>query len=140
MTHFGHPTAWTSAEKPLTLGLGASWDWQCSDAGSSRLWPVRRRRGQAVARAQQPVNIIGFLGAGAATAWAPLVASFEQRLCELGWIDGHTVSIVYRWAEGKSGRFGEIATEFVRLKVDVILTVDSAVATAQWRFFERQIL
>jgi hypothetical protein len=95
-THFGHPTAWTSAEKPLTLGLGASWDWQCSDAGSSRLWPVRRRRGQAVARAQQPVNIIGFLAAGAATAWAPLVTSFEQRLCELGWIDGHTVSIVYR--------------------------------------------
>jgi hypothetical protein len=104
------------------------------------LWPVRRRRGQAVARAQQPVNIIGFLGAGAATAWAPLVASFEQRLCELGWIDGHTVSIVYRWTEGKSGRFGEIATEFVRLKVDFILAVDSAVATAQWRFFERQIL
>jgi hypothetical protein len=75
-----------------------------------------------------------------AQARPPLVASFEPRLCELGWIDGHTVSIVYRWAEGKSGRFGEIATEFVRLNVDVILTVDSAVATAQWRFFERQIL
>jgi hypothetical protein len=55
-------------------------------------------------------------GVGAATAWAPLVASFEQRLCELGWIDGHTVSIVYRRAEGKSGRFGEVATEFVRLR------------------------
>jgi putative tryptophan/tyrosine transport system substrate-binding protein len=83
-----------------------------------------------------PVKIIGFLGAGAATAWDPLIANFQQRLRELGWIDGQTVSIVYRWAEGKSGRFGDIATEFV------ILTVGSAVATvpAPWRFFERQRL
>ena len=89
-----------------------------------------------------PVKIIGFLGAGAATAWAPLIASFEQRLRELGWIDEQTVSIVYRWAEGKCGRFRDIATEFVRIKVDVILTVGSAVATAPapWRFFERQRL
>jgi putative ABC transport system substrate-binding protein len=81
-------------------------------------------------RAQQPVKTIGFLGAGGAAAWAPMVASFEQRLRELGWIDGRTVSIVYRWAEGKRDRFGDIAAEFVRLKVDVILTAGSAVAAA----------
>ena len=60
-----------------------------------------------------------------------MVASFEQRLRELGWIDGRTVAIVYRWADGKSDRFGEIATEFVGLKVDVILTAGSAVAAAK---------
>jgi putative tryptophan/tyrosine transport system substrate-binding protein len=45
-----------------------------------------------------------------------------QRLRELGWIDGRTVAIEYRWAEGRSERFVEFAAEFVRLKVDVILT------------------
>jgi putative ABC transport system substrate-binding protein len=81
--------------------------------------------------AQQPSKTIGFLGAGAAIAWAPMVESFQQRLRELGWIDGATVAIVYRWADGKSDRFAEIATEFVGLKVDVILTAGSAVAAAK---------
>ena len=45
-----------------------------------------------------------------------------QRLRELGWIDGQTVAIEYRWAEGRNERYAEIAAEFVRLKVDVILT------------------
>jgi putative ABC transport system substrate-binding protein len=57
-----------------------------------------------------------------------MVASFEQRLTELGWIDGRTVAIVFRWADGKSERFTEIARKFVGLKVDVILTAGSAVA------------
>ena len=50
---------------------------------------------------------------------------------ELGWIEGRTVAIEYRWAEGRSQRFAEIATEFVRLKVDVIVTVGSAAAVAK---------
>ncbi len=45
-----------------------------------------------------------------------------QRLRELGWIEGRTVAIEFRWAEGRSERFDEIAAEFVRLKVDVIVT------------------
>jgi len=45
-----------------------------------------------------------------------------QRLRELGWIENRTVAIEYRWAEGREERFAEIAAEFVRLKVDVILT------------------
>jgi putative tryptophan/tyrosine transport system substrate-binding protein len=93
-------------------------------SAAASTWPLG-------AWAQQPGKIIGFLGAGAATAWAPMVASFEQRLRELGWIDGRTVAIVYRWADGKSDRFGEITTEFVGLKVDVILTAGSAVAAAK---------
>ena len=50
-----------------------------------------------------------------------------QRLRELGWIEGRTIAIEYRWAEGRDRRFAEIAAEFVRLKVDVIVTVGSAV-------------
>ena len=46
--------------------------------------------------------------------------AFVERLRELGWIEGRTVAIEVRWAEGKSERFAEIAAEFVRLNVDVI--------------------
>jgi ABC-type uncharacterized transport system substrate-binding protein len=53
-----------------------------------------------------------------------------QRLRELGWTEGHTVTIEYRWAEGSSDRFSEMAAEFVRLRVDVIVTVGSAVTAA----------
>jgi putative ABC transport system substrate-binding protein len=50
------------------------------------------------------------------------VAAFVQRLRELGWIEGRTVAIEYRWADGRGERFAEIAAEFVRRKVDVIVT------------------
>ena len=53
-----------------------------------------------------------------------------QRLRELGWIEGRTVAIEYRWAEGRSERFAEIAAEFVRLKVDVIVTAGTAAVIA----------
>ena len=52
-----------------------------------------------------------------------------QGLRDLGWVEGRTVRTEYRWAEGRSERFAEIAAEFVRLKVDVILTVGSAVSS-----------
>ena len=76
------------------------------------------------AHAQQPAKlpIIGFLGANTASAMGQWVAAFVQRLRELGWIEGRNVMIEYRWAEGHSERFAEIAAEFVRLKVDVIVT------------------
>jgi putative ABC transport system substrate-binding protein len=45
-----------------------------------------------------------------------------QRLRELGWIEGRTITIEYRWAEGREERFADIAAELVRLKVDVIVT------------------
>jgi hypothetical protein len=54
--------------------------------------------------------------------WRPWTAAFEQRLSELGWIEGRTVAVEYRWAEGRPERHAEIATEFVRLKVDVVVT------------------
>src|SRR5262245_63827534 len=85
--------------------------------GVAAAWPL-------AARAQQPAKlpIIGFLGAATSSARSHWVAAFVQRLHELGWIEGRTVTIEYRWAEGRSERFAEIAAEFVRLKVDVIVT------------------
>jgi putative tryptophan/tyrosine transport system substrate-binding protein len=85
------------------------------------------------ARAQQPGKIptIGFLSVSTPAAWSHFVAAFEQRLGELGWVNGRTVAIVYRWAEGRSERFVEISAEFVRLKVDVIVTGGSAVLAAK---------
>ena len=54
-----------------------------------------------------------------------------QRLHELNWIEGRTVAIQYRWAEGREQRYAEIAAEFVQLKVDVIVTSGAAVAAAK---------
>jgi putative ABC transport system substrate-binding protein len=67
------------------------------------------------------------LGAGTLSSWSLWTAAFIQRMRELGWIDGRTIAIEYRWAEGRSERYAEIGAEFVRLKVDVIVTVGTAV-------------
>jgi putative tryptophan/tyrosine transport system substrate-binding protein len=86
-------------------------------------WPL-------AARAQQPGKLptIGFLGAEA-TAWSAYITAFAERLRALGWIEGRTIAIEYRWSEGRPERVAEIAAEFVRLKVDVIVTNGPAVAT-----------
>ena len=83
--------------------------------GGAVAWPL-------AARAQQPANTIGFLGASTRSAESQWIAAFVQRLRELGWIDGRNIVIEYRWAEGRDERFAEIAAEFVRLKVGVIVT------------------
>ena len=89
--------------------------------GVAAIWPLS-------AKAQQPGKLptIGFLGANA-SGFAPWVSAFVARMRELGWIDGRTIAIEYRWSEGRPERYAEIAAEFVRLNVDVIVTVGSAV-------------
>ena len=84
---------------------------------SAAVWPL-------AVRAQQPAKppTIGFLGATTPSVQSQWTAAFVQRLRELGWIEGRNVAIEYRWAEGRSERFAEIAAEFVRLKVNVIVT------------------
>jgi ABC transporter substrate binding protein len=71
------------------------------------------------------------LGRELAFELEPLGRRFVRRLGELGWIEGRTVSIEYRWAEGRYERYAEFAAEFVRLKVDVIVTTGSAVVAAK---------
>src|SRR5262245_3417822 len=85
--------------------------------GGAAAWPL-------TARAQQATKLptIGYLGSGTPTIQAQWVAAFVQRLRELGWIEGRTVAIEYRWAEGRNERAAEVAAEFVRLSVDVIVT------------------
>ena len=85
--------------------------------GGAAAWPV-------AARAQQPAKLptIGFLGSGSPATDNQWIAAFVQRLRELGWVDGRNIAIEYRWAEGRTNRYDEIAAEFVRLKVDLILT------------------
>jgi putative tryptophan/tyrosine transport system substrate-binding protein len=85
--------------------------------GAAATWPL-------AARAQQTgkLRTIGFMGLSTRSAASEWTAAFVRRLGELGWIEGRTIAIEYRWAEGHSARAGEIAAEFVRLKVDVIVT------------------
>jgi hypothetical protein len=89
--------------------------------GAAVAWPL-------AARAQQSGRLptIGYLGSGTPATQGQWVAAFVQRLRELGWIDGRTVAIEYRWAEGRDEHLAEIAAEFVRLKVDVIVTSSAA--------------
>jgi putative tryptophan/tyrosine transport system substrate-binding protein len=89
-------------------------------------WPL-------AARAQQPAKLptIGFLGASTRSAWSNWVTAFVQRLRELGWTEGRTIAIEYRWAEGNSDRATEIVAEFVRLNVDVILTSGAVLPAAK---------
>jgi putative ABC transport system substrate-binding protein len=94
--------------------------------GAAAAWPL-------AVRAQQPrkLTTIGFLGASTSSAWGHYVTAFERRLRELGWIEAQTVVMEYRWADGRTERYSEIAAEFVRLKVDIIVTAGSAVLAAK---------
>src|ERR1700758_5280248 len=96
--------------------------------GTPAAWPL-------AAHAQRPGKLptLGYLGTSTASDWASWTAAFVLRLRELGWVDGRTVAIEYRWAEGRDERFAEIAAEFVQRKVDVIVTSSTVgvVATKQ---------
>ena len=85
--------------------------------GAAAAWPL-------AARAQQSgkLQTIGFMGQSTRSAASEWVAPFVQRLRELGRIEGRTVTIEYRWAEGREERIAQIAAEFVRLKVDIVVT------------------
>jgi putative ABC transport system substrate-binding protein len=93
-------------------------------AASAAAWPfaVRAQSGK--------MPTIGFLGAATPAAWSEWVVAFSQRSRELGWAEGRTVSIEYRWAEGRPDRIAEIAAEFVRLKVDIIFAPVTVTAVA----------
>src|SRR5262245_49862229 len=94
--------------------------------GAAAAWPL-------AAGAQQAAKLptIGFLGGTSPSVVSQSVAAFVQRLHELGWVEGRSVAIEYRWTEGRSERLAAVAAEFVRLKVDVIVTVGSAVLGAK---------
>jgi putative tryptophan/tyrosine transport system substrate-binding protein len=96
--------------------------------GTAAAWPL-------AARAQQPgkLRTIGFLGSTTPTIHGQWAAAFVQRLRELDWIEARSIAIEYRWAEGRTDRAAEIASEFVRRKVDVIVTWGTAPVIAAKR-------
>jgi putative tryptophan/tyrosine transport system substrate-binding protein len=93
--------------------------------GAAAGWPL-------AARAQQPAKLptIGFMGAANSAVASPWLAAFVQGLRDLGWVEGSTAAIEVRWAEGRNERAAEIAAEFVRRPVDVIVTWATAPALA----------
>jgi putative ABC transport system substrate-binding protein len=93
--------------------------------GGAAAWPLAARAQQA---GKPP--IIGFLGPLTQAAQSKWTAAFVQRLREHGWIEGRSVAIEYRWAEGRSERLSEMLAEFVQRKVDLIVTGGTAAVIA----------
>src|SRR5262249_26177332 len=84
--------------------------------GGAAAWPLA-----ASAQQGKPVPI-GLLGSGTGAAQSQWTASFFRGLREWGWNEARTLTMEYRWAEGRGERFPELPAEFVRLKVHVIVT------------------
>jgi putative tryptophan/tyrosine transport system substrate-binding protein len=74
-----------------------------------------------VARAQQPMPVIGFLGGASADSFAHLVAAFRRGLNEIGYMDGQNVATEYRWADNQYDRLRALAAELVGRQVNVIV-------------------
>jgi putative ABC transport system substrate-binding protein len=93
--------------------------------GAAVAWPL-------AARAQQPPKLptVGYMGAATPATSGQWAAAFVQRLRELGWIEGRTIAIEYRWTEGRTERAAEIAAEFVQRRVDVIVTSGTGIVLA----------
>ena len=94
--------------------------------GAVAAWPLAARGQQA-----GKLPTIGFLGTLTPSAHDPFAAAFVQRLHELGWIEGRTVAIEFRWSEHRTERHRELVADLVRLKVDVIVTTGGAVSAAK---------
>jgi putative tryptophan/tyrosine transport system substrate-binding protein len=97
--------------------------------GGAAGWPLAARAQQSMAK----LPTIGFLGSATLLVESQRVAAFVQRLRQLGWIENRNVAIEYRWAEGRTERFTELAAEFARLKVDLIVaaTTPAVIAAKQ---------
>jgi putative tryptophan/tyrosine transport system substrate-binding protein len=85
--------------------------------GAAAAWP-------RAAGAQEPSKLpnIGILVPNTRSAAAEWIDALVIRLRELGWIEGRTITIEYRWVEGHTERFAEIAAELAKLKVKIIVT------------------
>jgi putative tryptophan/tyrosine transport system substrate-binding protein len=93
--------------------------------GAAVAWPLASRAEQAA-----KVSTIGYLAALSETADRPRRAAFAKRLAELGWVQGRSILIAYRWADGAIERAVEIVPEFVRMPVDIIVTRGDAYVLA----------
>jgi putative ABC transport system substrate-binding protein len=85
--------------------------------GGAAAWPIRAGAQQA-----NKLPIVAFFSPNTRAVASPWTAAFVERLHEVGWIEGRTIGIEYRWGEGRADRTAEVVAEFVRLKPDVIVT------------------
>ena len=83
--------------------------------GAAVAWPIG-------ARGQNKSTVIGFLVGSSASATNQWTNAFEKRLRELDWVQGKNLEVHYRFADGRTERYSEIASEFVRIKVAIIVT------------------
>jgi putative ABC transport system substrate-binding protein len=97
--------------------------------GGATAWPLVAPCSRARAQQAEKLPTIGILGSSPA-AWSHWLGAFVQRLHELGWIENRTVTIDYRWTEGRNERYAEIGAEFVRRKVDLILALGTPAIVA----------
>ena len=86
--------------------------------GTSAIWTTQ-------SRAQQPLRTIALIG-NTPAAFGPWQAALVERLGQLGWIEGRTLQVEYRWSDGRRERVVEIAAELVSKKVDLISTYGGA--------------
>src|SRR5262245_47599506 len=92
--------------------------------GSAAMWPL-------AARAQRPVMpVIGFLGGANPVGYAPQIEALRLGLRDYGYVEGRTIAIEYRWAEGRYDRLPALAADLVSRKVDLIITQGTPAAFA----------
>jgi putative ABC transport system substrate-binding protein len=89
--------------------------------GAAAAWPIT-----SLAQQRGKMRTIGYMGSTTPSAQSAWTKPFLRGLDELGWAEGRNVAIEYRWGEGRNDRFAEIAAEFVRLNIDVIVTYSAA--------------
>jgi putative ABC transport system substrate-binding protein len=82
--------------------------------GAAATWPL-------AAHGQQSMPVIGVLGSASATVYSERLILIRQGLAEAGFIEGHTVAMEYRWAEGQLDRLPALTADLVGRKVNVII-------------------
>src|SRR5262249_30055864 len=95
--------------------------------GAAAAWPYAARAQQSHVPASGKSPVIAFLGGATPAMWAPWTGAFVERLKGLGWIEGQTVKLEVRWAEGRQELYTQYDHEFAELNPNVIFATGAGV-------------